>query len=222
MKTPNDTDKSGVTPSMHWRLLVALIALAFAGFGFWAQTSLNQRQLQTLESAQIYPQAKSLSDFTLSDDRGEDFGQERWQGGWNLLFFGYTHCPDVCPNTLHLLQGLKSQWQDSGQSRYFPKVTFISVDPERDQPEQLHSYVTYFDPDFSGATGDPAQLQSLSRQLGAMFWIEEHTDGATTYNVDHSAAIYLLDPQARLVARFSAPQVARQMLPDLGVIMDNY
>jgi len=164
-------------------------------------------------AATVLPEARPLPDFLLEDHRGKAFTNESLRGQWSFVFFGYTHCPDVCPTTLALLnqvdQVLK---QDSGDK--IPKTIFISVDPERDTAAQLAEYVTYFNSEFTGVTGSLENLQVLTKSLGIAFGKEGDTE-SVEYEVFHSARIMLIDPEARLKALFSSPH-------DVNTIVDDY
>ena len=134
---------------------------------------------------------------------------------------GFTHCPDVCPSTLYDLQLVhKGVRQDSGNGPPSHQVLFVSVDPERDTPEKLGEYVSYFDPDFIGVTGSQQQLAPLTRQLGIAYRIEEHEAGSAQYGVDHSASILVTDPEGRLHGVFPAPHDAGTIVEDLSTVLD--
>jgi protein SCO1/2 len=217
-KSSQDQHPVARTP-LIWRMGVAVIALLFAAFGFWAQSELKRGQALKLESAQLYPQPKVLNEFSIQGGDGEAFGLDRWRDGWDLIFVGYTHCPDVCPNTLSQLAGLGRKLQPDLELAAQLRVTFLSVDPERDNPAHLSDYVRYFDPEFMSATGDHQQMTELTRQLGAIFHIQEHQAGDQAYAVDHSSAILLVDPEARLYGRFPAPHDISSMAADLTTII---
>lgn len=182
-------------------ILVAILS-AGAGVGVWkaSQSPASPEQPDLL----VLPEPRDIPPFELVDQDGKSFGPERLLGRWSLLFFGFTHCPDVCPGALYDLHLLDEQLAGTaGEGRH--QVLFVSVDPERDSPARLGEYVRYFDPDFAAVTGPHEQLAPLTRKLGIAYRIEEHEPGAGIYNVDHSASILLLDPQGRLHGVFPAP-----------------
>ena len=133
-------------------------------------------------------------------------------GRWHFVFFGYTQCPDVCPTGL----GLMAELQRRLPERERPGVLFVSVDPQRDTPALLGEYVPAFDPGFRGATGDDAALAPLLKHLGVM--VQRHPPAQPnhpmTYTVDHTASMFLIDPQARLRGVFSPPHDLESMLAD--------
>jgi protein SCO1/2 len=150
------------------------------------------------------------------DQGGQPFSLQQLRGGWSLLFFGFTHCPDVCPTALYELQQVRtSLQQELDESTQIPEILFVSVDPERDTPQALQTYLSHFDPSFIGITGEHEQLLPLTKQVGIAYRIEEHEDGATRYNVDHSTGILLTNPDGRLHGVFPAPHDAAEISADL-------
>jgi protein SCO1/2 len=153
--------------------------------------------------------ARPLPDFRLDSPRGP-LTRAWLQGRWTVLFFGYTHCPDVCPTALALMADVNRQLERSQR----PQVLFVSVDPQRDTTALLAEYVPAFDPDFLGATGQDADVAPLLRHLGAQF--TRHPPSASGfYTVDHTAGLFLIDPQARLKAVFTPPHDNAAVLTDL-------
>lgn len=216
-------EKPGPVPTHSSKLttimLVTVVALAsaVAGFAFWKITELS-RQTE-LQSLIVLPEAREIPAFSLVDQDGQSFQHEHMTGTWSLLFFGFTHCPDICPGTLYDLQLLKNA-VDEEASDIPHQVIFFSVDPERDTPERLKEYVTYFDPDFLAVTGAHEQLLPLTRKLGIAYRIEEHDDGQAAYNVDHSASVLLINPEGRLHGVFPAPHDAAAMTADFLALVD--
>ncbi len=201
-------------------LLGVLIIIFPLSLGILFSQYMNQGK-GTFEgvAATVLPEAKPLPDFLLEDHRGKAFTNESLRGQWSFVFFGYTHCPDVCPTTLALLnqvdQVLKKETEDK-----IPKTIFISVDPERDTVAQLAEYVTYFNSEFTGVTGSLENLQVLTKSLGIAFG-KEGDDESNDYEVYHSARILLVDPKARLKALFSSPQDVNQLASDYIKIIDS-
>lgn len=158
-------------------------------------------------------QEKPLPAFSLVDKNNQPFTLENFKGYWSYLFFGYTHCPDICPVTLQVMnQTLKQLSPDEAQA------VFISVDPERDTVEKLKNYVEFFNPDMIGATGDPEDLSTLSREIGIVYRKTDNPADKENYLVDHSASILLINPRAELVAVLSPPHNANIMAADLRTV----
>ncbi len=157
-----------------FRVLVFIIPVSL-GIIFSVYINQDSGSLEGV-SATVLPEAKALPEFSLEDHRGNTFTNEDLKGQWSFVFFGYTHCPDVCPTTLSLLnqvdQALKKEpGIDS------PETVFISVDPGRDTVEQLAEYVPYFNAEFTGVTGSLENLQVLTKSLGIAFGQEGVEEG---------------------------------------------
>jgi len=197
-------------------VLVAVLSGA-AGFSLW---QLRQQGPATMTAAlRILPEPRVLADFDLVNHHGEHFSLEQLKGRWSLLFFGFTHCPDVCPSALYDLHQVNQTVSARHPDGTPYQIIFVSVDPERDTPQRLQEYVTYFDPEFLAVTGSPQQLAALARQIGVAYRIEPHDPGSTNYTVDHSASVLLTDPQGRLHGLFPAPHDGDKIAQDLLAIL---
>jgi protein SCO1/2 len=146
---------------------------------------------------------RTLPDFSLIDDHGRTFGPANLKGSWSMMFFGYTNCPDFCPTTLSTLAALEKRLRASG-ARVRPHVIFVSVDAKRDTPEQLAKYVPYFDPEFVGVTAaNQPTIEAVAAKFGFGVIITPTADGA--YTVDHSGAIFVVNPDGQLTAILTGP-----------------
>lgn len=144
---------------------------------------------------------RDFGDFQLVDHRGDPFTPTALEGRWTLLFFGFTHCPDICPTTLSFLARLVEQLD--GTEAANTQVVLVTVDPARDTPETLAEYVPYFDPDFLGVTGEFIEILGFARSLNAPFRKVTADDGS--YQVDHSANVMLINPRGHFHGFFKAP-----------------
>ena len=133
-------------------------------------------------------------DFSLTDQNGKTRTLADFRGKVVVVFFGYTRCPDVCPTTLADLKVAREQLGDEGKR---VQVLFVTVDPERDTPQLLASYVPAFDPSFLGLYGDAAATARVAKEFKVFF---QKVPGKTpdSYSVDHTSASYVFDPQGRL------------------------
>lgn len=148
--------------------------------------------------------------FTLTDSNGKPFPSSKLSGKPAALFFGFTHCPDVCPTTLARLTKLRRQL---GQGDGAFSIVFISVDPERDTPAEVGNYLKMFDTPVVGLTGNQAQLDQVKKQYGIYSRKVEQPAGG--YSVDHTATVILLDRGGQFVATLSpeeGDQVALEKL----------
>ena len=166
-----------------------------------------------LRSGTLLPTPRVLPLATLTDMNGQPMPLAKLAGHWTVIFPGYTSCPDICPTTLLTL---KAALKDLGPQARDVRVMLLSVDPERDTPDKLKSYVTYFDPGFIAATLPPARLEVLAGQLGFSYLKVESKSG-TGYTMDHSSALILLNPQARLAGYLTPDPVfhAQTLAADL-------
>ena len=143
----------------------------------------------------IYP-AEKLTEFALTDTNNKTVGLDLYRGKLTLMAFGYTHCPDVCPMTLGDFRRVKTALGEVASEAQF---VFVSVDGERDTPEFLQRYMMRFDPTFIGITGQPEAVQTFGKIFGLYVGFRQNEASAANYLVDHTASMYLIDEQARLV-----------------------
>jgi protein SCO1/2 len=192
----------------HW-LLVAGVSLVLAG-GYLTWRSLRNGPAPAGEVPSVtgIRDDAPLPAFTLHGPRG-GFGNAQLAGHWSFVFFGYTQCPDICPTALALMKEVRKMLAAVLPAPTF-QVVFVSVDPRRDTPQLLGEYMAAFDPSFIGVSGTDAALSPLTKSLG-VYYQRNDTADPRIYTVDHSAAIYLVDPQGRLAAVFSPPQEASKM-----------
>lgn len=211
-------------------------AVAAMSSGYWFSTMQQNRNVVTAENIEqnahdealaeakrnfspiqgvILSPARKIAIPALTKDDGSTFTQDDLAGHWSLLFFGYTHCPDVCPVTMGVAAQAKKIALANDQD--FPDVFFISVDPDRDKVEMLAEYVQYFDKDFIGVTGDESSIKALTLQMSVVYMKMSSSD--TNYVIDHSSALLLLDPEGRLVAFMNPPHDPKTILKDLEKVM---
>jgi len=193
-----------------------LAGLAIAGlFLPWSTTNHDAQAPQ-----EIMEQPRPLTAFSLQRHEQAPLDLAALKGKWTFLFFGYTHCPDVCPTTLLELNAAHGLLAADPGVLDDTRFVFVSVDPERDTPQSLAAYVAYFNEAFSGATGTPAELAAITSQLGI-----EHSrgePGAGGYVVNHSSAVLLIDPQVRYYARLKAPHYAENIRSQFLAIRHYY
>ncbi|HTZ35176.1 MAG TPA: SCO family protein [Stellaceae bacterium] len=152
--------------------------------------------------------------FSLVDQNGKPFTDANLKGKWQLVFFGYTHCPDVCPTALNDLSLALDQL---GNKRSTVGIVFISVDPERDTPAVLKSYVGSFDGPIVGLTGTPAEVAQAAKDYKVYY--AKHPTAGGGYDMDHSALIYIMDPQGRFTATFTPEDTSETMAKRLEKLL---
>ena len=196
-----------MTHRLFW-VLVGLGALCAALAGFLLAAEIDSSR-PVLASGTWLPQARPIADFRLIDTHGRPFTQAGLLGEPTLVYFGFTHCPDECPDTLAALARIRKQAGVPGL-----RVLFVTVDPQRDTPAVMSAYLRHFDPGFLGLTGDPAGIRRLAASLGIGVTRVDLPGGG--YDLDHTEAILLFDSRAREVAVFTPPFDARQLALSLS------
>lgn len=206
-----------------WSKLVLIgLLLGVAGGVFVLRT------LRNGPAPALPPEGSQLSATVINDDKplpafslaraGSPLTNNDLLGHWSLLFFGYTHCPDVCLTSLAALKDMRSRLQAAGVA--LPQVIFVSVDAARDTPKRLAEFVTFFDPSFIGATGNDAALAPLVKNLG-VFYQRKEGKKKGSYTVNHTSSVFLVDPKGRLKAIFSWPHDPQVMAKDYPKIIAN-
>lgn len=199
-------------PAAGRALLVVLVAVVATLVGVIAARQWLGQPADYL-AASIYPEARPLRDFQLTDTSGRPFTEERLRGRISLLFFGFTNCPDICPDTLQMLAEADAKL-DAMRVDTRPQVVFVSVDPERDGAESMREYVRYFNPEFIAVSGDDAALNALTSQVGAMYR-RGAPDERGFYSVDHSGMVVIVDSRGRMIGRFPLGSDADGIAADL-------
>ena len=161
-------------------LLATLIALAGCVGEDWRTTDISE----------IMPPL----DFELVNENGDTVTEEDYAGKPALVFFGYTHCPDICPTTLARMSSITQKLDDGLRDNI--QVLFVSVDPKRDTPEHLTEYTRAFGPQFIGLTGDQTQLESVTNRYRLSYSYGEPDDNGN-YDVNHSSAVLAFDSQGQ-------------------------
>ncbi len=174
--------------------------------------------IQLRSAVWLGDQAQVLPAFELTDHFGKPFTHESIKGRWHLWFFGYTLCPDICPDTLQLLTHTLAAMPDD-KTREQLQITFISIDPERDSLDKMKEYVTYFNPAFVSARADLDTLRPLTQTLGIYHSIEKSEDG-NRYDVAHSGVVIIIDPDARFSGLFSPPLDAGRIAHDISALIN--
>ena len=136
--------------------------------------------------------------FRLVDQNGKMVTDADLKGKWSLVYFGYTHCPDACPTALN---DIAIALDELGPQRNAVRPVFVTVDPERDTPEVLKSYVTAFDAPILALSGTPEEIARAAK--GYRVYYAKHPEAGGDYSMDHSSVIYVMDPEGRFTASFT-------------------
>jgi protein SCO1/2 len=204
----NEQKKRNPVP---WLLTAAAVALTA---GLWLSMQLasntDRRGMQETSAITVLPQPRALPAVGMVDHHGRPFDTADLEGQWSLLFMGFTNCGHVCPTTMAKLRiihdGVKKPL----------RVVFMSVDPGRDTPDRIHSYITGFGESFTGITGDTAEIDELAAALGVPYFVD---DAEGSYTVDHSSALFLVDPSASYAGVISQPLEIDEIVAELDRLM---
>jgi protein SCO1 len=173
--------------------------------------------------------APEAAEFRTSDVTGQGYGdampaligqdghtrtREDFKGRVTVLFFGFTHCPDLCPTAL---ANLADAIDRLGEDRDRVAVAFVTVDPDRDMPEALRDYLHVFGPSFFGLTGDHEAIRATAKAFHVFFQKVPLADGG--YTMDHSATAYIFDPQARVRLMFTTSRAADDVATDILALL---
>lgn len=219
-------------PSRHLPLLIVLAAIAAAA-GLWFGDNWFSRHGKRVEiggstsqgaarlaapdvspNVLIYPQPRTMAPFALQRADGRVISNEDLRGGWTLVFFGFTNCPDVCPTALATFKQIEKLNAGTDGKPALPlRFWFVSVDPDRDTPKVLGEYTAYFSPSIVAATSTPEELERFARDAGVVF--VKVSQGESDYTIDHSAQLTLFNPDGRLHAIVRPPHDPAAVLTDV-------
>ena len=152
--------------------------------------------------------------FRLVDQNGKTVTDADLKGKWSLVYFGYTHCPDACPTALN---DIAIALDELGPQRNEVRPVFVTVDPERDTPEVLKSYVTAFDAPILALSGTPEEIAQAAK--GYRVYYAKHPETGGDYSMDHSSVIYVMDPEGRFTASFTHENTPEQIAERLKKLL---
>ena len=182
-------------------LAVMLIALSLYVNKMTTKVYLSNEQLKDLGLYLIEP-ARDLGSFNLIDSNEKEFLPQDFEGKWNVLFFGFTFCPDICPITMRMLSRIEKEIDSQELDKI--RTFLVTVDPDRDSPDQLKVYLENFSENFIGLTGGLDQIYNFATRVNAPFSpISNSKD--PHYTVDHTGSIILINPEGNYAGFFRAP-----------------
>jgi protein SCO1/2 len=163
---------------------------------------------------------RTVNNFSLTGSDNKAFTNSTLQGHWTLVFFGFTNCGYLCPTTLAELGKMYRILQDK-KIKELPQVVMISIDPDRDSIEKLGQYVTTFQPQFYGARGEEQDIKAMTREMGIAYAkvINKDSSDPKNYDMQHSGAVMLFNPQGELNAFFTTPHRADLLAADYMLLI---
>lgn len=195
----------------------------FAGaYLYWERSDFDAPGLR------YFSQPVSLAPFHLRDQFNNEFGVDKLKGYWSFLFFGYTHCPDICPTAMHDMANVYKELEKTGNAGDI-KVVFVSVDPMRDTLTVLKDFVGYFNPLFLGVTGTKPEIDKLTEHVGAIYDFEDIETGSPIrdvnelrdhpgYLVNHYSSFIVINPDAKMVAHIYPPHHVDRVVNIINLI----
>jgi len=185
--------------------------LAFSGSNIFINKQVPAELLAVLKVTPV-----PLQPFSLIDQNNKPFTLKQLHNKSTLIFFGYTSCPDICPTTLATLNQIYKKLKGTLSYKNL-NIVFISVDPQRDTTDNLREYMKYFNKDFLGVTGNKDDIDLFIKQFNAAYIIEEKTLDED-YQISHASSIFLVSPQADIIASFSPPHNSKTIISQLVMI----
>ena len=193
--------KSNFTWTIASCVVVMLVAVSLYVNKMTTKVHLSSEQLKDMGLYLIEP-PRNLGAFNLMDSAGKEFLPKDFEGKWNMLFFGFTFCPDICPITMSMLSRIEKGLDIENQEKV--RIFLVTVDPDRDSPDQLKVYLENFSENFIGLTGGLDQIYNFATRVNAPFNpIKNNKE--SNYTVDHTGSIILINPEGNYAGFFRAP-----------------
>ena len=200
-------------------IFILLVLFSITGIFTYFQSlpSLLEKK-PSLITGKILVRPMEIDNFELIDQNNEVFNKKSLEGGWTVLFFGYTNCPDVCPTTIYKLAEIKNGIKEDLPSANFNTV-LVTLDPDRDSPERLDEYIGYFDETMLGVTGTYENIQSFTSSLSVFYQRINKEEG---YDFNHTASIFVFDKDGSLFATMSPANTVEEIESDFFTILNNF
>lgn len=200
-------------------IFILLILTGITGLFTYFQSlpSLLEKK-PTLVSGKILARPMEIDRFELIDQKNEVFNNKSLEGGWTVLFFGYTNCPDVCPTTIYKLAEIKNELEEDLSSSSFNTV-LVTLDPDRDSTDRLKEYIGYFDESMLGVTGTYENIQSFTSSLSVFYQRINKEEG---YDFNHTASIFVFNKDGSLFATMSPANTIGELTQDFYTILNNF
>lgn len=198
-----------------WRLIVPVLFLVVVAVVFSMQSKNYKHNTGTKYQGILLKPEKEIKSHTMINHDGEDVSFPSSSGKYQLVFFGYTSCPDICPTTLHKIKQVIRKVKNNDKIDYF----FVSIDTARDKPEHLKNYVNFFHPKIKGITGTLHNVKGIENEFGIL---TRKFQGKTAlaYQLEHSVFMYLLNKEGKLMLMYPGSTSSKQMVGDLNLLLN--
>lgn len=198
----------------NWRLVISVLFLLGVTFIFSLQGNATNIIPENKYQGILLKPEKIIKSHTMINHDGEDVSFPAASGKYQLIFFGYTSCPDICPTTLHKIKQVIKKVKTNDNIDYF----FISIDTARDKPQHLKHFVNYFHPKIKGITGTIHNVKGIEKEFGIL---TRKFQGKTAlaYQLEHSVFMYLLNKQGKLMLMYPGSTSSKQMVSDLNLLI---
>jgi len=208
------------------KILIILAAAIAIGLGIYSyqKTNLSNSNISELlkHATYLYDNKKAIADYDLVDHNGNPFTPNDIRGTWTFWFFGFTHCPDICPITLGTLSASVNKLKTEHNISDKINIIFVSVDPERDDTASLKTYVNAFSEHAIGVTAEQNKLTPFLKNMGIVAVKQDNNGQLKDYLVDHSSSIFLIAPDTGISAYFGSPHEVNSIVQDFLTINKFY
>ena len=183
-----------------FKILIGILFLIIIGWGIILYQIVDQKSKSNYYGIVHEREAPS---FTLTDQNGSKVSLSNFKDKVVLLFFGYTHCPDICPMTLSVMNNVVDELGDQADK---VQVLFVSIDPERDTQAKLKSYIPYYNKSFIGLTGTPQEIDKVADDYN-IFYSKEEVESVSGYLMGHNSSVLLITPDGEIFLRYPQNQM---------------
>lgn len=194
-------------------LLLAVAFVVLIG-SYYLGNQYQRNRMAGQSLAMLHSPPKPIAPFSL--ERADEAGLNNadLEGRWSLLYFGDSHCPDLCPTAMGNIVRLYNRLAVNPEVQQSLKFIFVSLDPLRDTPERLRSYVSGYHPGFTGVSGSEEDVKALAREF-SIYYKQQPPDDDGNYRIDHSVSLSLVNPQGRIAAYFIDLTNPEQLTTDI-------
>lgn len=204
--------------------LTVVLLLAFAALVTGVFVSQHMNSGKKIDRSQFHgtllEEPRDIASFELTGTDKRPFDNQSLKNNWTMVFFGFTSCGYLCPTTMAELAKTYRILEQDGV-KPLPRIVMISIDPERDTLEKLKQYSTSFNPNFSGARGDEATVKNMTHEMGvAYIKVTTTSTDPENYDIQHSGAVMLFNPEGQLTAFFTTPHQADLLAKDYQLLVN--